>query len=290
MRGLIYFFVFILLLAVLNSCRDSNGTSYSFFVAGHIYGKPTDSSLHIYPPFKKQFTYIRSYPDMIFGIFTGDIVRHPTKTSFDTLVAELTELGLPYHIAPGNHDMGNPELYKQYFGDHAHNGRTYLSFVHHEDLFIILDGNLNRENITGGQLEFLRATLENFSDESNNIFVFVHQLIWWNKNNEFRNVVTNWPPVVPDTNNFSSVVSPMLAATGKPVYLFAGDLGANHLATPFMYHEKGNLHFIGSGMGQGKDDNFIIVRVGPDGQVNLELIALQGSRNRLGRLEDYKLP
>ncbi len=290
MRRLIYFSIFILLIVLFYGCRKSKGTSYSFFVAGHIYGKPTDSSLHIHPPFKKQFSYIRSYPDMIFGIFTGDLVRHPTKASFDTLVAELTELGLPYHIAPGNHDMGDPELYKQYFSDHTHHGRTYLSFVHQEDLFIILDGNLNRESITDDQLEFLRATLDNFSDECNNIFVFVHQLIWWNKHNEFKNIVTNWPPVIPDTNNFSSVVAPMLVSTGKPVYLFAGDLGANHIATPYMYYKKGNMHYIGSGMGEGKEDNFIIVRVEPDGEIKLELIALQGRRERLGRLEDYKLP
>ena len=38
------------------------------------------------------------------------------------------------------------------------------------------------------------------------------------------------------------------------------------------------------------DDNFLIVQVDEDGMVNLELIALQGKKNRLGKLEDYTLP
>ena len=37
--------------------------------------------------------------------------------NFDTLVSELKELGLPYYVVPGNHDIGNRKLYEKYFGD-----------------------------------------------------------------------------------------------------------------------------------------------------------------------------
>jgi hypothetical protein len=280
----------LLLLAVSGSCSRQQDKSYSFFVAGHIYGKATDSSLHIHPPFVEQYDYIRAQPGMMFGVFTGDLVRKATRENFDTLVMELSRLKLPYHIAPGNHDMGDPELYREYFGDRGANSKTYFSFIHENDLFIILDGNLDNESITGEQLAFFEKELDQFGSSSRNIFVFVHQLIWWRENNEFGNIVTNYPPLAPDSNNFWTTVRPLLAITGKPVYLFAGDLGANHLANAYMYDRQGNMHYIATGMGQGENDNFIIVHVDGSGKVRLELVALQGERDRLGKLEDFILP
>jgi hypothetical protein len=265
-------------------------TSYSFFVAGHVYGKTAGNSVHIHPPFKQVFPFIQSQPGMAFGVFTGDLVRKSTLESFDTLVSELAELNLPYFIAPGNHDVGNRDLFDSLFGDKQNNNKSYSAFVHKDDLFILLDGNLDKESITGDQLDFLKYYLEQFANKSRNVFVFVHQLIWWNKDNEFKNITTNWPPNSPDTNNYWAVVEPLLTSIKKPVYVFAGDLGANHIAAPFMYFTKNNITYIGSGMGQMLDDNFVIMQVDEDGVVNLELIALQGEKNRLDKLEDYKLP
>ena len=265
-------------------------SSYSFFVAGHVYGSPSGESVHIHPPFKEAIPYIHSQKGMSFGVFTGDMVRKSTQQNFDTLVSELQELDLPYYVVPGNHDIGNRKLYEKYFGDKKNNNRTYSSFLHKGDLFILLDGNMKQESITGKQLEFLQSTVDLNSNSVKNIFVFVHQLIWWNKENEFKNIVTNWPPNTPDSNNYWSVVEPLLVSTHKPVFLFAGDLGANHPATPFIYAKKNNITYVASGMGHKKQDNFVIVSVNHTGKVNLELVSLQGDRNSLGNLEDYELP
>lgn len=176
------------------------------------------------------------------------------------------------------------------FGDKQRENKTYAAFTKENDLFILLDGNLDEWSITGEQLEFVRNTIEYFGAKSRNIFVFVHQLIWWNKHNEFKNVVTNWPPNNPDTNNYWTVVEPMLVSLNKPVYLFAGDLGGNQIASAFMYHKQGNLTYVGSGMGHGKDDNFVIVHVDKTGVVDLEMVALQGEKNRFGKPQDHLLP
>ena len=57
-----------------------------------------------------------------------------------------------------------------------------------------------------------------------------------------------------------------------------------------MYFKKGNISYIAGGMGQKIDDNFVIVEVDEDGSVNLELVALQGDKDRFGDLEGYQLP
>lgn len=268
----------------------NNQKGYSFFVAGHIYGSPVVESNHIHPPFEAIIPYLNSSREMAFGVFTGDLVRKSEQVYFDTLMADLAELKMAWYVAPGNHDVGDWKLYRQYFGDHLNEDKTYHSFIKNNDLFIILDGNLNRESIVGDQLLFLKNNLEEYGSKCNNIFVFVHQLIWWSKDNEFKSIVTNWPPNTPDSNNFWLEVEPLLVASKKPVYIFAGDLGANHTATPIMYHHIKNISYIASGMGQNKKDNIVIVHVSKDGEVDLELVALQGKKNSLGKLEDYKLP
>ncbi len=278
---------------LLFSCRQERRESraYSFFVAGHLYGKPWKyNNDRPHKPFVDYIPEINSYPHIAFGIFTGDVVRKPEQSNFDTLVKDLSALKVPWYVAPGNHDMGNRELCERYFGDSSHNYRPYREFAYRDDLFIILDGNLHHWNIKGKQLEFLKRTLQEKAGKSRNIFVFVHQLIFWDDDNEFKNIHLNWPPYTPDTTNYWGEVEPLLAATNKPVYLFSGDLGANKQATPYMYFKKGNITYIASGMGNMKNDNFIFVNVNRDGKVTFDLIALQGDPHRLGKLEDFTMP
>jgi hypothetical protein len=186
--------------------------------------------------------------------------------------------------------VANRELYERLFGDSQHGNRTFGAFTKENDLFLLLDGNIDNYSISGEQLDFVRETLEFFGSKSRNIFVFVHQLIWWDEDNVFRNVTTNYPPLTPDTNNYWSTIEPMLDSLQKPVYLFAGDLGGNQIADPYMYYRDGLITYIASGMGHGRKDNFIIVHMDKDGKVRLELIALQGEKDRLGPIENYSLP
>jgi len=265
-------------------------SGYSFFVAGHLYGKTWGNSLHIHEPFKNYIPEINQYPNVAFGIFTGDLVRHSTLENFETVVKDLNELKMPYYIAPGNHDTYNRNLYDSLFGDPLHNYRPYRSFKFQNDLFIILDGNLNHWSILGDQLNFLKKTLSNQANGSSNIFVFVHQLIYWSKTNEFKNIDLNWLPYAPDSTNYRSTIEPLLEMLNKPVYLFSGDLGASAKVTPYMYFKKKNVVYIASGMGGMKNDNFIFVNVGEKGNVSFDLIALQGDPHRLGKLEQYKMP
>jgi hypothetical protein len=288
-------FLTVIALTVMSCGKDSDPVPepehvYSFFVAGHTYGKPGTHDIGFYPLFRNEFDAIRSYPDMTFGVLTGDIVQHSDEESWDTIDRELELLDLPVYFAPGNHDTYNYELYKQRYGDPEHNYRTYGTFSQDKDVFILLDANLDNWNISGDQLMFLQEVLDENRGKVNHVFVFIHQLIWWDDDNEFKNIVINWPPYTPDTTNYWGTVEPLFQNYPAPVIFFAGDLGATEPATPYMYYQSNNITYIAGGMGTGINDNYLFVTVNSKGTVEYDLIALQGDRHRFGKLEDYILP
>ena len=288
--------ILIIGISLLSSCvKDSipkpPTESYSFFVAGHSYGNHLTDNIHLHPPFADQFSYIREYPDISFGLLTGDIVRNSNVESWDAVDEDIAELGMPVYFAPGNHDVINRTLFEERYGDSLNNNKTYRYLINEQDLFIILDSELDKWNISGEQLSFLKTVLNENHETSKNIFVFVHALIWWDDENIFRNIHTNWwPPFIPDSTNFWRNVEPLFRGISNPVYLFAGDLGANEQATPFMYYKEANITYIAGGMGNFVDDNFLFVSLNTAGDVTFDLIALQGDKHRLGKLEDYILP
>lgn len=258
--------------------------SYSFFVAGHTNGQPGVKN-GIHPPFKEKFEYIRSRPEIKFGIFTGDIVAaNPKAEDWDKVDADLDTLGLPVHFTVGNHDMENRELYESRYGN------TYYSFSHQNDLFIVLDPNLNQWNITGAQLEFLKNTLNSNTSTTNNIFVLFHQLLWWKPNNVYANIGPNSFEGRADSINFWSEVEPLFTKLPNEVFMFSGDVGAGSWAVDFMYDKYDNISLIASGMGEGPGDNFIVVNILENNSVTYDLICLTDTvLNCFGNITDYRL-
>ena len=258
---------------------------YSFFVAGHAYGTPGESNVGLYPPFKEKFELINSEEKMALGVLTGDIVRNSTESEWSAVDADLETLNVPVRFAVGNHDIEDPHLFETKYGP------TYFSFVNGSDLFIILDPNIDGWNISGDQLSFLDSTLNANTSSSNNIFVFFHQLLWWQSENIFSSIYPNSLYGRDETINFWSAVEPLFSELPNNVFLFAGDVGAFPTGKEVFYHCYDNVKFIASGMGDGVRDNFIIVDVSEIGQVRFRLIALNGNDiNGLGELRDHQLP
>ena len=147
--------------------------NYSFFVAGHSYGSPSVNSKGLHPPLKNKSPYLQSRLEIEFGVLTGDIVEQPSIASWDSVDADINALGLPVYFAPGNHDMINRPLYESRYGD------SYYHFLHHNDLFIILDPNIDGWNISGAQFSYLDSLLnstsplvDNFGQKSNRSLMF----------------------------------------------------------------------------------------------------------------------
>ncbi len=277
---------------VVFSCRKGKEpeSAYSFFVADHIYVNTSDS-LGFHPPFLKEIDSIRAYPHIAFGVLTGDIVVVSDNEHWQAIDNDIDRLGMPVYLVPGNHDVyPNDSLFKKRYGDPEHNNKTYRYFLYRNDLIVLLDGNLDDWSITGDQLAMLKEALDSNRGRVDHVFIFVHQLIWWDEHTVFKKIVHNWPPYTPDTTNYWGTLEPMFQNYPSPVYLFAGDLGIFEHTTPYMYYHDHNVTYVASGMGSEINDNYIIVTVHSNGDVDFDLIALQGDRHRFGNLEDYVLP
>lgn len=267
----------------------ATASTFSFFVAGHTYGQPSVNNIGLHPNFQDKFDLINNDKTMAFGILTGDIVYSPSEKDWNEVDAVLAKLKVKTYFAVGNHDVSLQKPHRELF--ERRYGKTYFRFKYNNNLFIVLDPNIDSWNISGEQLDFLKRNLKSCS-KINNIFVFFHQVLWKRSDNVFRNVkVNNTEKITTDSINFWKEVIPLFEDLDQDVYFFAGDVGAFPNGNGYHYYEVGNLHFIASGMGGGKRDNFIIVVVEDSKKVIFRLISLSSANiNALGKLKDYKLP
>lgn len=282
------YFFFLLLISMV-SCKETEQKDFSFFIAGHTYGDPLKKGGNngLYKPFTNKIPLINSQNNMEFGVLLGDVVWKPNK--WQQAKADISKFNMPIYVARGNHD-GPLDKFEADFG------KSYKSFVLNDNLFVILDPNIDKWNISNEQLVFLKNRLRIEGKNVKNIFIFCHQVIWWSKDkspiprpNSLQNKA--------ETPNYWSVIEPILRESEKPVYLFAGDVGAfskerkkkNHIIE-YSYQNTDNITYISSGMGGGVRDNFVIVDVSKEGIVSFRLIHLNGNDiNSLGKLEDYTI-
>lgn len=262
----------------------SQDNSYSFFIAGHVYGEQGVDNVALHPPFKEKFAYIQSREDIKMGIFLGDVVYSPSPEDWDEVDADIDTLGLPVYITPGNHDLINRELFEERYGI------TYSSFIYQNDLFILLDPLLDEWNISGAQYDFFLQTIENQAQFTNNIFILFHQLLWYETDNIYSVCQPNGLNGRAETINFWEEIIPICKSLDNRVVFCAGDVGANQWAGIFMYDNFDNISFIATGMGYGINDNFIIVNISAEKEISYELICLnEEDLNCFGDLEDYEI-
>lgn len=255
---------------------------YSFFIAGHASGAPGVNNVGLHPPFKAQFGYIQGRPEIKFGVLTGDIVQiNASVKDWEEIDADIVNLGLPVYFAFGNHDVERRNLIERRYG------RTYSSFFHQDDLFIILDPNIEGWSIRGNQLRFLNAVVQQNHSTKNNIFVFFHQVLWKESNNQYQHVNWNSTRGRIDPVNFWSTVVPIFTALPNDVYMFAGDLGAPW-ASDVSYDKHNNITMISSGMGDSNGENYVIANVYANKSVDFDLICLSDTNpSCLGKLTDH---
>ncbi len=270
------------------NCKNPEDVKYSFYVAGHTYGKPGTQELGLCSQFKDKIEFINSTKNMQFGVLTGDIVRHASNKSWDAIDEDLKKLKDTVYFSRGNHDGDLSFFEKRY-------GKSYQSFTIEDDLHIILDSNIGNWNIAGEQLDFLKSTINSNASLSGNIFIYTHHIIWWN-NKKYRTPAMNSRDRMSNNLTFWDEIFPFIKKTGKPVVFFAGDVGAfdntvkNIRYESYSYVKKDNVTLITSGMGGGKKDNIVIADVLNNNTVKFRLIHLNGDDiNGLGKLEDYKL-
>lgn len=253
--------------------ETSANRDYSFIVAGHVYGESGVKNDGVHPPFKEKFPWIRNDTLIQFGVFTGDIVWESTEGNWDGIDRDVMELGIPVHFVAGNHDAGR--LFEDRYG------KTYAAFTRNKDQFILLDSNRDYCNMDGVQLKMLKNILDTLNPSAN-IFVFVHHVIWWAKDNLFKDVKIHYG--CRDSINFWSVIEPMFKRLPNQTYFFAGDIGGH--GQGISYYQDERLHYFASGMG-GADDNFLRVDVLKNRSVEVKIILLDDAQQASTSLLDY---
>ena len=283
-------FVLLFIAFGLIACKDQKtaeeetGVAYSFFVAGHVVGTPTPGDTGLYPPFITVLESLAEDQAVEFGVLTGDVVKEGKPMEWKKVMHQLAAFHKPIYIAPGNHDYYYPENFLQYAGP------DFQAFPFEEDLFIILNPNPAHWNIEGRQLEFLKATLRERAKNADHIFVFFHQMLWWEPDNTFRHTPPNSTFNRDQEINFQAEVLPLLKACPQPVYCFSGDLGAKFNHLNYSFFQEDNVTFIASGMGNGLDDHVLQVTVMKNGEIDLKPIGLGEKAGQESLFKYYRYP
>lgn len=271
----------ILISRISGVLAQEDSTNYSFFTAGHTYGNPMSYGFGLHPPFENYIDTLNNNPKIEMGFLTGDIVYTPNAQFWDSAQTDLNKFTMPIYIAAGNHDIGQEFVNR--FGDY------YFSFQKNGDLFIVLAPGLNSWNIIGNQLTFLQNTLDSNHNNVKNIFIFLHELIWWSPENKYNHVKINYEPHYPGSTNFESTVKPLLLSYDNNITIYAGDLGATNAVSACMYDKFDNITLIASGMGGRLRDNIIITEVYND-SIHHNLVAInETDPNALGEIYDYSV-
>lgn len=272
---------------ITSSCNNDqvnppSRSAYSFFAAGHVYGKPGVDNDGFHPPFTDIIPYLNTKNDLELGFFTGDIVISDNEENWDQYLIAEEALSTKNYIAAGNHDYKNPELFQSYFG------APNFYFYSQDDLFICLELNTTGWNIQDELFTILNEALATLDNADQNVFLFVHQLVWFAEDTKYTQCYPNSFEGRQGPSNFRTEVLPLLEGIEQQVIIYAGDIGAFENGCAIMYDNFNNIQLIASGMGGGKNDNIVITTVDALGEISFELVALNGDdKTVLGNVEDY---
>lgn len=260
-----------IILFMVGSCTNDKATDVpepeailTFVAAGHTYGNPDTYTESLYPPFLDTLIDFQKNHRIDYLFLTGDVVAHPTPKNWDTVVAELTRLNIPFYIARGNHDAG------AYMEENVQADK-FLSLNHANNLFLVLNTSYSGWSVDSLQAAFIASEIEK-SKQVENIFVFSHQL-WWLKNRpdsmSLDSIRPNSFALVDGDIDFWQTGFPPFQKEKKPVYFIAGDLGCYFGLVGYYEDHFENFHFYGSGMGGAVEDNFLYVEVFEKGDVKI---------------------
>jgi len=129
-----------------------------------------------------------------FVLSVGDLIAgYSTDTAqinkqWNEVNASISKLEMPFFYLPGNHDIGNKIMEKEW---EKRYGSRYYSFNYKNTLFIILDSNDDDDfNLTRKQTDFVLNTLKENQDVRWT-FVLMHHPIWndnYNTDGRFQEI------------------------------------------------------------------------------------------------------
>lgn len=274
--------------ANISSGIDREPAEFDFIVAGHLYGSPSIQDQMPDGLFLKRLPeLITAKPD--FMVSLGDMVFQKSELDFNNLAQSFLEkIPFPVYNTPGNHDVANNRaLYESYFGKETYFGKEYGS-AH----LIFLDTEVVECGLGEAQSEMLQQEIDKaIADRvTRYIFVFMHKtLVFQNpemKSQKNKQAMPNvWDCQKKDGSNplMDDIFKP--AARHKPVYIFAGDVGAWGNLSPYYQRDPWlPLTLVMTGLGDTSQDNVIRVHVSAD-SVKMDALFLDDMHS--ARLQTY---
>lgn len=255
---------------------DPAPDEFSFIAVGHLYGT-TEGDDRL--PDQALLSAVPMINDLqpSFFVSLGDMVMHNEPEDFTLLDQSLLQqFAFPVFNTVGNHDVMNRDFYETAYGP------TYSTFKYSSAHLIFLDTELKDCDLSAQQVDMLKGAVQHALGDAKtrHVFIFMHKTFF------FKNEVlaakrdrlgspNGWRCY--GQGGFGNLMRDILlpAAEQKPVYIFAGDVGAWGNLTPYYeVHPAAPLTMIMTGLGDTTQDNLIYVRVN-DTKVDLEAIFLK---------------
>jgi hypothetical protein len=247
-------------------------------VVGHIYGGiPTEDR-------DPDLALVAAVPEinrlgLSLLVSLGDVVKHSEAADFDLLDRDLLQpLEAPVFNTVGNHDVEDRALYEGRYAP------TFYTFAYGTTQMVFLDTEREVCQVDEVQRQMLAGALEAARSDSTirQVFIFMHKTLFLENQALYEKNRALTSPNVWEcygATNFTALMDELVrpAAAEKPVYLFAGDVGATGNLTPY-YEARPDegLTLLMTGLGDTPQDAGILVTVS-GGQVDLELYPLAGT-------------
>lgn len=250
----------------------ADDSSITIITGGHIYGNPYNEGIPTVAGTITDYVDALNSSEVDMFISLGDMTYLPSLESIQSLKQGfLNKLTIPVFNSVGNHDMKNGRtFYEENFG------QTYYSFSYGSAQIIVLDTVLSHCYIEGHQQEMLENVVQDSLKDENIdiIFIFMHKLIFL----EDEDLMARANGTCDYGTNFSELRDELLipASRVKPVYIFAGDVGAfGGNLSPFYYqYPESNLYTIAIGVGDSEQDALLRINIEND-NVTLNILALK---------------
>ena len=260
----------------VKDCKS--GSSYSFFIGGHLYGAPENRG-SVFPASSILAAIdLINAQDPAFFISLGDNYFSPQPLYVSNFIDSFAiNLSCPFFTAVGNHDQLS---FRENFGS------TYFDFSCASALFIFLDTELGKGVIQGIQLEYFKKTIREFmkNPKLNLLFICSHKPIWAPYNPPYAIVyehVNNAADYPPDNHTFKNTIEPLLIEASskymKNIYWLSGDIGCSWTLPVFFSKDlQHNIAYVATGIGDVLHDAIIRIDVDKNAGVKFTPISLTG--------------
>lgn len=266
------------------SSVDSLG-NFSFIISGHFHGSSYNKSTFPASTILAGIDTLNSLKP-IFLISLGDLfldvndtyIEHYQRSFFD-------KLNMPLYNAVGNHDLANGNRYDKIYSP------TYYKLSVNDNLFVILNTEINDGSIEGEQLVFLKNLLDETYKNNlqfKNIFLFSHRPVWSENNERYEKLFLDNTRTALGENNFETEVKSLLTKLSKTKNIFwiSGSLGSGPASFFYDKDPETNICFMQTAIRDLPRDAVLQVNVN-NSVVTFNGISLTGEK--LNSIESYNI-